>query len=365
VVPKGLRVLAVSPVSGYGGFNTSIHRVRALESLGCKVDVIDSAWGHIGKWESLGYRLRNRLFRTGLPVALPDIALDGPRLIRAVQQTDWDVLWLEKTLTLDAEVLKEVRQLSPELLIIGFSPDDMFGRHNQSQQFLEALRLYDVYLTTKSYNVVELQRLGCPKVLFVGNGYDPTAFRLVSVSMEDRERLGGDIGFIGSYEEERAAMMHYLAVNGLTVRIWGEGWNRMKRRHERLTLENRPLYGDDFPKACVAFKINLGFLRKMNRDLQTTRSVEIPACGGFMLAERTQEHQELFEEGNEAGFFDTPEELLEKCRYYLAHSTVRERIALAGRQRCVTSRYSNEGRLATVLPGLLHRTRANNQRSML
>lgn len=220
-------------------------------------------------------------------------------------------------------------------------------------------------MQSNSDNVTELQALGCPEVLFVGNGYDPAFFRPVPVTEEEHERLGGDIGFIGSYEEERAAMMYYLAENGLRIRVWGEGWSRMKQRHVKLKLEKQPLYGDDFAKACASFKINLGFLRKLNRDLQTTRSVEIPACGGFMLAERTQEHKELFEEDEEAAFFDSREELLEKCRYYLANSGVRRRIALTGYQRCLSSHYSNAERLAAVLPGLIARKIEDKQRSTI
>ena len=181
--------------------------------------------------KNLGYRLRNKLFRIGLPVSIPDIAQDGSRLLAAAKWGTSNLIWLERSLSLGAEVLRAVRQVSPASLIVGFSPDDMNGRHNQSQQFLAALPFYDVFLTTKSYNVAELQALGCPEVIFVGNGYDPTAFRPVPVTTKDREKLGGDIGFIGSFEEERAEMMYFLAMNGLEVRVWGEGWHRMRQRH--------------------------------------------------------------------------------------------------------------------------------------
>ena len=72
----------------------------------------------------------------------------------------------------------------------------------------------------------------------------------------------------------------------------------------------------------------------MNRDLQTTRSVEIPACGAFMLAERTEEHLELFEEGKEAEFFGSRDELLQKVRYYLTHAEDANRLPPPAAERC-------------------------------
>ena len=68
-----------------------------------------------------------------------------------------------------------------------------------------------------------------------------------------------------------------------------------------------------------------------------------------MLAERTDEHLELFEEGKEAEFFTSREEMLEKARYYLAHSQERQRIAAAGRERCLRSGYSYHDRLRKIL----------------
>nr|WP_276598371.1 glycosyltransferase [Flavobacterium azizsancarii] len=87
----------------------------------------------------------------------------------------------------------------------------------------------------------------------------------------------------------------------------------------------------------------------MNSDTQTSRTMEIPACGGFMLAERTTEHLDLFSENKEAVFFSNDEELLEKCRYYLINEEERKRIVEGGILRCKTSGYSNEESIKRML----------------
>jgi spore maturation protein CgeB len=71
-----------------------------------------------------------------------------------------------------------------------------------------------------------------------------------------------------------------------------------------------------------------------------------------MLGERTDEHLAHFADGEEAAFFDGPEELIEKVDYYLTHADERRRIATAGRARCLRSAYSYDDRLAAVLEEL-------------
>lgn len=349
---RGLKVLALAPVGGYDGFNTSVHRMKALASLGLQMEVIDSAGAHGNPLQDAETRLRAWLFRKGLRVGLPDRGQESDRLLASAERESWDIVWLEKALTIGAGQMSSLRSACPNAMILGFSPDDMSARHNQSRQFLDAITHYDAFLTTKSYNVGELRAAGCPRVLMVGNGYDPAAFRPMTATREDVARLGGDVGFIGSFERDRADAMNWLAEQGLRVRVWGNGWDNVRARHPNFVLERWPLRGDDFAIACSAFKINLCFLRKLNRDQQTTRSVEIPACGGFMLAERTPEHVDLFTEGEEAEFFSSVEELAEKCRIYLDDEAKRAAVARRGYQRCLSGGYSNAARLSRALASL-------------
>ena len=162
------------------------------------------------------------------------------------------------------------------------------------------------------------------------------------------------MGFIGTWEKNRAKIMNFIARSGINIKWWGSVSNRhyllQKLYHDHnITKFNSTLLGKNYTKAINSFDIAICFLRNDNKDFQTTRSVEIPACGTFMMAERTKEHQSLFKEGVEAEFFSSKEELLEKIRYYLKNKDKRNQIARAGRKRCEKSGYSNDKVIKKIL----------------
>ena len=334
-------ILYVGPLWEGG---TCLQRMKALECLGHAVTPIDT------EPPEVRYKQRTFLFRLRRKVFGPeDLANANQMIFAAILNHSYDILWIDKGLTIAKETLLQVKQHQPGCTVVGYSPDDMAGRHNQSRDFLGHLGAYDCFITTKSYNLSELKDLGCPRVLFVGNAFDPHTHRPVPISVEEKRTLGGPIGFIGAFERARAESILFLNRMGLGTRVYGPGWKKLREQHSHIRIENKEVFGDEYARAICAFDINLCFLRKLNRDLQTTRSLEIPACGAFMLAERTSEHLELFEEGKEAEFFASDEELTEKARFYLAHAEVRRRIAAAGYQRCLKSGYSNQERLKGLL----------------
>lgn len=335
-----MKILYVGPL-WFG--STSLQRMYSLQVIGHHIHPIDTLPARIlGLQHNLLWRVANRLYR-GF-----DWAGANSAIINAVGKQPFDVLWLDKALKIRPQTLMRVKSLSPKIIIVGYSPDDMAGSHNQTQRFLKSLKYYDVFFTTKTYGVSELKAMGCKDVRFVNNAYDPDTHKPCQISEKEKQALGGQVGFIGDYERERAEAIRFLADNGIKVRIWGTNWNKMPP-HRNIITEGRPLWGDNYAKAICSFDINLCFLRKINRDLQTTRSIEIPACGAFMLAEQTTEHLMLFEDGKEAAFFFNNEELLQKCNYYLKHETERRNIAFAGMKRCLSSGYDNNNVIASMM----------------
>jgi len=272
-------------------------------------------------------------------------------VVAAAARERFDLLWVEKAPVLRAATLESFRRLQPDAPVCFFSEDDMALAHNGSHWFRGCLPLYDLVVTTKLRNLVhgELARLGAARVVYEPKTFDPHLHRPVQVGTGVRERFGASLVFVGTHERERAASCLALARAGLPVRVFGHGWQRMRERHANLVVERRAIGGEDYVRALCASDIALGFLRKQSRDEHTDRSVEIPACGAFMLAERSSEHARLFHEHREAVYFGSDAELVAEARRYLADESARRAIARAGRQRCVTDGYDHASALRRIL----------------
>lgn len=318
------------------------HDVRAVPTVPLDRPAPD------GEAPPIVHRLRARV---GLP---PDLGNANACLLEALERGPCDVIWIEQALSLRPAILRTARGLRRDARCAFFSEDDMLPRRNGSLWFRRSLDLYDVVFTTKSFNAspAELPRLGAPRVVYVPKTFDPHLHRPVEVRPEDAERLGAPVGFIGTYEPGRARSLTALAHAGIPVRVWGHGWSSLSDRPPGLRLEERTLHGEERVRSLCSTDVNLGFLRESSRELHTARSVEVPACGAFLLAERTREHSQLFEEGIEADFFLGPDQLVERVRHHLAHPEERVRIARRGRERCLDSGYDHASALEHMLEEL-------------
>lgn len=151
-----------------------------------------------------------------------------------------------------------------------------------------------------------------------------------------------DAVFIGHVERDlRIPYVRGLLRAGIPLRLFGSPtWNQVLPPALRKTLPpTRPLWGDDYSRVLSSAKICLAFHSGANRDRCSYRVFEIPACGGFLLAQRSDTMQDLYKEGVEAEYFESPRELEEKTEFYLRNDRARQQIAQAGHQRCLRSGY--------------------------
>jgi hypothetical protein len=334
-----LRILFTGPL--WDGSTTNFRR-QALVELGNDVHVLD--YSPFCQQGIRVLRAFERRFFVG-----PGIIRYNRLLIKLALSLKPDLLWVDKGIYIWPSTLEKIKARTGAT-IVHYTPDDYLGKGLCYNLVLNSIKIYDVFFTTKTFNIPELLRLGAKRVQYSANAFDPRVHRPVELSPEEKRIYSADVGFIGRWEPDREEIFAKLAERGIEMKIWGEGWNRRRTaRSLRGFIQNRGVYGAEYAKAIAGCKINLNILSKWYRDEETQRSIEIPACGGFMLAERTSRHLEYFKEGEEAEFFSCFDELLAKIQFYLNNDERRKQIACAGRRRCLESDYSYKKRMSNAL----------------
>lgn len=321
-------------------------RLRALTQLGHQVAAVSTTppgW----TYETPPTLLTRVLHRLRLPA---DPAGANHGLVEAATR-GCDLVLLEAAKMIRPATLRAVRRAAPDAPLVWYSEDDTLNPAHRSRWLEGCIPLFDLWVTTKSFNAqpAEVPALGARRVLFVNNSFDPADHAPIAVDETERRIWGADVAFVGTYERPRAADLLALAEAGIAVRVWGNGWAGMAGIHPKLRIENRPVYGDDYRRVVASSAVNLCFLRKGNRDLQTCRSVEIPAMGGFMLHEASAEVEYMFAADREAVYFRSRDELIGQCRIWLADSAARQAVATAARHRAVAGGHSHADRWRMIL----------------
>jgi len=325
MVTDKLKLLFVS-----GGFPGKVHFMEeAIAALG----YIDIDTVYRWNYEVSYYKdQRNLIEKVSEKIGYPiDLQGSHTRILDMVSSKKYDIIFIVKGNHIYPNLLGKIRKISPKTKVINWSHDDMFAKHNRSKFYAINLHQYDLVVTTKSYNLdkKELPQLGAKDILFQNNSCYLYPFLK---SFTRPENFLYDVSFIGTAELERFNTLNYLAENDLSIKVFGSGWNKssFKKHHPNLDIEARDLIGEDYFRAMLNTKISLSFLRKINRDLQTLRTVEIPFCGAFMIAEDSNEQKSMFAEDIEAVYFESDLDLLNKIKYYIKHDEEREKIAQKG-----------------------------------
>jgi hypothetical protein len=261
----------------------------------------------------------------------PSVHRMNARLRSLLAERPHDVLWVDKGEWTYPSTLAFARRRG--CAIVHYNTDDLLGRHAHSWLLRRGLGRYDLYLTTNRHNVGEVRRRHGVTALRAGMGHDPALLDLRPPARRD----AAPVVYVGHWEPHAERGLLALRAAGIEVAVWGYNWYKAR---DRTLRQARFLPHPEYAATLAGSAIALGFLSRWNRNDSTGRSFEIPALGGFLLAERTPEHEFVYGDGAGAALFSTPAELVEKARYYLAHPDQRAAVAATGRARLLAAGYS-------------------------
>ncbi len=272
------------------------------------------------------------------------------RLARLLEGRQYDLCHVNGGEWITARVIQTLRGHAP--IIVNYNNDDPLGGRDlrRFEAYRAALPYYDAVFVVRQANVAEARQRGARSVHRIWMSADEIGHAPRTLSDQDHLRWDCDVLFVGTWMPERAPFLLRLAELGVPLSIRGNSWENAREWAELRRYWKGPgVVGDDYAKAIQCAKVNLGLLSKGNRDLHTTRSLEIPALGGLLCAERTTEHCSMYLEGEEAIFWSDVDECAQACMSLLADEGRRLRIAARGRSRFELNGHSNQAVMHRIL----------------
>ena len=265
-------------------------------------------------------------------------------LLSFTQEQRINFIWIDKGQWVSAATLRTLRRAGVRLA--HHVTDALWPRNLRLQ--LTRLRLaanaplYDHYVTSNEADFQRLQRAMPGRVVLTQLGYDERRFDAAAIGDPALvARWQREVIFVGHHEPRTECGITALIDAGLPVQVFGRRWLERVRANPKLAGHVNDNLGDqEYVWTLKLARIGLCFVSEWNYNQTAGRSYEIPACGTFLLAPRTAEHQRHYHEGEEAEFFGEEAELVAKVRRYLADDSGRRQVAARGRQRCLSSGYS-------------------------
>ena len=320
--------------------------MKALRRAGWNV-LVEPEWEFVPvRWQTMPMRVLARAARAG---AVREFNSD---LVRLATRFRPDLLLVFKGRFVHPSALREARKLG--VTTYCFYPDVSFRAHGPL--IPRALPEYDWIFTTKTFGLADMrEQLGVTRASVVHFAYDPDLHRPVELTPADRSRFECDVSYIGTWSPKKERILAELISRrpALRLKIWGEQWWRASTAALRDYVGGHEVIGEDYVRAICGSAINLSIMSEARAgssmgDQVASRTFSVPACGGFVIHERTQEVLRLFREDEEIVCFDGMDELVSRVDQYL-NDPQRRRIVTDQSRQAVVRAHSWDVRIRELL----------------
>lgn len=323
---------------------TSLQRARALARLGHKVHIVDP-WAWLQRSKLLArFHFHSKYVLAGLLV--------DDRIVAEAARLSADLVWVNQGEFLGPSVVKRLRALGAP--VINYANDNPFSsdQWNRFSRYRAALPYYDLVVVVFQHIVDQAIRAGARRVVRKYISADEAAHLHVGAGAEFNDKYKAEVVFVGTWMKgQRGSFIAQLIRLGVPISVWGDNWQKAEEWQIIEPHWRGPGVYDEIEYAAIlrSAKICLGLLNKTSGNLHTDRSIQIPALGSLLCAQRTSEHMAMYEDGVEAVFWDDAHECAAICRSLLADDKRRNAIASRGRLRAIQNNLFNEPVLASVI----------------
>jgi spore maturation protein CgeB len=330
--------------AGLSPKDSSLYRMWALQRLGHTLAPLD-----LYEYTQTDTLLGKLSYRLAMGPSLHRLNRD---LLQLAERERPDVVWTDKMLGMQPKTLTKLREQG--VATVSYMIDNPFGTRQDPgwRLYLKDIPYYDLHVVQRDANIVDYKSRGARDVIKIQTAYEPTIHFPPPMGWNDTNR-DREVSFIGTPYDNRAEFLTALwRESGIPVTVSGGlVWKKhlSTEATQAFYRGNGELFRDAYREGIWKSKINLSFLTHANQDEFAHKSFEIAACGGFLLAERSEGHLQRFIEDEEAVYFSNMEECVEKIRRYLPDETGRDRIARAGRLRAERSGYDNDSQVGLVV----------------
>ncbi|MEH2392618.1 MAG: glycosyltransferase [Nostoc sp.] len=317
--------------------------VRASQELNILFDTSDTSWNSYApsmknSWGKIFFKISGKR-----PLEWWSL---NKKIVNCINEFSPQVVLVTGIFPLTNEVFDICSQIGTK--IVNYLTDYPWNPNHNSAFFISNLKNYDLVISTKTKILLELIKYEVKKVSFLPFGYDAfLCHQPIKVSQVEQDFFKADISFIGTGDSERIPFLDAIAsLNGSHLKIYGSAWHKLNlKKWQKLPA----VFEHELRLATYCSKLSLGIVRKRNKDESTMRTFEIAACGGCGIYEDTSEHRKILSCYPEYGFFSSPEDLANKCKWLLDHPIEREQMRQLGIQFIVKESNTYTARLKTIL----------------
>lgn len=329
-----MNILYLGPTSRA---TTSGHRAAALQRLGHTVVGINiKASFNFNRLESkihyvTGYRFIQGFIFNAIKNSLVELSFAC------------DLIWIDGGQYFGAQVLVWLKKAFRAPIIL-YNVDDPTGSRDACSFYTlkKSFCHYSLCVFVRQESSLEALALGATKVVTVSRSFDEVAHLEASLNTCVNDEFHS-LSFLGTNipGEKRDVFLVNLLRCGVPLLIVGDLYDRSRFWDRIKPFHQNAVSGLGYVSIIQSSIACLGLLSHQNRDLITTRSLEIPACSGVLCAERSSEHQLLYENQVEAAFWSHSREIPRLFRR-LKNPELRSSIKTASRARILELGFGNE-----------------------